>query len=96
MNTLYDYPQNKPRIRVMHNRQPVWVNEIGGYMLNFRGRVEKPSIKNCIMEEVINGPHVIVFGKVNENKFNFDISSRISAYIAFAVALSSFDSRLMC
>ena len=65
-------------------------------MLNFRGRVEKPSIKNFIMEEVINGPDVIVFGKVNENKFNFDISSRISAYIAFAVALSSFDSRLMC
>ena len=79
----------------MHNRQPVWVNEIGGYMLNFRGRVEKPSIKNFIMEEITNGPDVIVFGKLNENKFNFDVSSRISTYIAFAIALSSFDSRLM-
>lgn len=48
------------------------------------------------MEEVTNGPDVILFGKVNENKFNFDVSSRISIYVAFAVALSSFDSRLMC
>lgn len=65
-------------------------------MLNFRGRVERPSIKNFILEEGINGADVVLFGKVNDNKFNFDISSRISTYIAFALALSSFDSRLMC
>jgi tubby-related protein 1 len=65
-------------------------------MLNFRGRVERPSIKNFILEESVNGPDVVLFGKVNDNKFNFDVSSRISAYIAFALALSSFDSRLMC
>lgn len=85
---------------MLHNRQPVWIKEIngnsGGYMLNFKGRVERPSIKNFILEETLNGPDVLLFGKVNENKFTIDVSSRISVFIGFAVALSSFDSRLMC
>ncbi len=50
LNVLADYPENKEKIRVLRNRQPVWMREIGGYMLNFRGRVERPSIKNFILE----------------------------------------------
>lgn len=38
----------------------------------------------------------MIFGKVNESKFNLDMAHPISPVIAFAVALSSFDSRIMC
>ena len=65
-------------------------------MLNFRGRVEKASIKNFILEEQEGGPEVLMFGKVTESKFNIDMSPPLSPYIAFAVALSSFDTRIMC
>lgn len=50
LNILYDKEDNKEKIRLLKNRAPVWVKEISGYMLNFRGRVEKPSIKNFILE----------------------------------------------
>lgn len=39
LHTLYEAPENRDKIRELHNRQPVWMSEIGGYMLNFRGRV---------------------------------------------------------
>ena len=65
-------------------------------MLNFKGRVEVASIKNFILEEEAIGKEVVLFGKVNDSKFNFDMGHPISPLIAFAVALSSFDSRIMC
>ena len=65
-------------------------------MLNFRGRVQTASIKNFILEETLEGPELMLFGKVNENQFNLDMMSSISPLIAFGIALSSFDSRIMC
>jgi tubby-related protein 1 len=38
----------------------------------------------------------MIFGKVNESKFNLDMAYPISPLIAFGIALSSFDSRIMC
>lgn len=38
----------------------------------------------------------MLFGRVSDEKFNVDIYSNISTFIGFAIALSSFDSRLMC
>ena len=65
-------------------------------MLNFRGRVQTPSIKNFILETKEGGEELIIFGKVNESKFNLDMMNPISPLIAFGIALSSFDSRIMC
>lgn len=66
-------------------------------MLNFRGRVGRPSIKNFILEEVNESNHeVLLFGKASDSKFNMDISGPLSPMIGFAIALSSFDSRIMC
>jgi len=65
-------------------------------MLNFKGRVEAASIKNFILEDRLNGPETMIFGKVTDSKFNLDMAYPISPIIAFAVALSSFDSRIMC
>jgi hypothetical protein len=37
----------------------------------------------------------MLFGKVNENLFNADLSGPISIFICFAIALSSFDTRII-
>ena len=39
---------------------------------------------------------MVLFGKKTENTFNLDVASPASLYVAFAVALSAFDSRFMC
>jgi hypothetical protein len=36
-----------------------------------------------------------MFGKVDDCKFNIEISDPLSALVGFAVALASFDSRLL-
>ena len=38
----------------------------------------------------------MLFGKVNDEKFNLDMICPICPLIAFGIALSSFDSRIMC
>ena len=96
LHTLFESHQNKSKILAYSNRKPQWIEHLGGYMLNFRGRVQTASIKNFILEETLEGPELMLFGKVNENQFNLDMMSSISPLIAFGIALSSFDSRIMC
>ena len=96
LSTLFESVINRDKIRMYNNRQPQWVEQLGGYMLNFRGRVEVASIKNFILEDKPDGSELVVFGKVNDAKFNLDMMCPISPLIAFGIALSSFDSRIMC
>jgi hypothetical protein len=37
----------------------------------------------------------MLFGKQTDNNFNLDASSGLSPFIAFAVAIASFDNRLI-
>lgn len=94
--SLYEHPENRNKIVIYHNRKPQWMENMGGYMLNFKGRVECASIKNFILEAETDGHELVLFGKVNDNKFNLDMAHPLSPLVAFAVALSSFDSRIMC
>ena len=49
----------------MNNRKPEWNEHIKGFMLNFGGRVKKPSIKNFILEDQDDHNLVrLVFGKI--------------------------------
>jgi tubby and related proteins len=93
---LFEHPENRDKIDMLHNRKPKWIEQLGGYMLNFKGRVEVASIKNFILEDQVDGPDIMLFGKVNDSKFNLDMSTLITPLIAFGIALSSFDSRIMC
>ena len=38
----------------------------------------------------------MMFGRKDKDEFVLDISDKISPYVAFAVVLSAFDSRIMC
>ena len=96
LHTLFESPQNKSKILAYSNRKPQWIEHLGGHMLNFRGRVQTASSKNFMLQETLEGAELMLFGKVNDNQFNLDMMSHISPFVAFGIALSSFDSRIMC
>jgi len=69
------YEKNKlDNIWVFKNKEPRWNDRLSAYVLNFKGRVNQPSIKNFQLmlsgdtkEEVC-----FQFGKVSDNEFNLD------------------------
>ncbi|XP_034019399.1 tubby-related protein 3 isoform X2 [Thalassophryne amazonica] len=81
----------------LHNKAPVWNDDTQSYVLNFHGRVTQASVKNFqIVHD--NDPDYIVmqFGRVAEDVFTLDYSHPMCALQAFAIGLSSFDSKLAC
>lgn len=88
---------NMENISVLHNKAPSWNEETQSYVLNFHGRVTQASVKNF---QIINAddPERIVmqFGRVAEDVFTMDFSYPLCALQAFAICLSSFDSKLAC
>ncbi|XP_009001666.1 tubby-related protein 3 isoform X1 [Callithrix jacchus] len=81
----------------LHNKAPVWNSDTQSYVLNFRGRVTQASVKNFQIVHK-NDPDYIVmqFGRVADDVFTLDYSYPLCAVQAFAVGLSSFDSKLAC
>ncbi|XP_062838094.1 tubby-related protein 3 isoform X1 [Anolis carolinensis] len=81
----------------LHNKAPIWNDDTQSYVLNFHGRVTQASVKNFqIVHE--NDPDYIVmqFGRVAEDIFTLDFNYPMCALQAFAIGLSSFDSKLAC
>ncbi|XP_056132253.1 tubby-related protein 3 isoform X4 [Lampris incognitus] len=81
----------------LHNKAPVWNDDTQSYVLNFHGRVTQASVKNFqIVHD--NDPEYIVmqFGRVAEDIFTLDYNYPMCALQAFAIGLSSFDSKLAC
>ncbi|XP_067606135.1 tubby protein homolog isoform X3 [Pseudorca crassidens] len=97
--TLLSRWQNKntETIIELQNKTPVWNDDTQSYVLNFHGRVTQASVKNF---QIIHGndPDYIVmqFGRVAEDVFTMDYNYPLCALQAFAIALSSFDSKLAC
>ncbi|XP_054854642.1 tubby-related protein 3 [Eublepharis macularius] len=89
--------KNLDNLIELHNKAPVWNDDTQSYVLNFHGRVTQASVKNFqIVHE--NDPDYIVmqFGRVAEDVFTLDFNYPLCALQAFAVGLSSFDSKLAC
>jgi len=63
LDNLYEFEDNKGKIFKFSNRKPVYSAAIEGYILNFSGRVQLPSIKNFILEDVIAHREALMFGK---------------------------------
>ncbi|XP_061739423.1 tubby protein homolog isoform X2 [Nerophis ophidion] len=88
---------NTESVIELHNKTPVWNDDTQSYVLNFHGRVTQASVKNFqIIHD--NDPDYIVmqFGRVAEDVFTMDYNYPMCALQAFAIALSSFDSKLAC
>lgn len=97
LNILYKNPHNKHKIFLLRNRKPEYRKQMNGYMLNFKGRVSKASVKNFILQK-IDDPlnQVMIFGKFQDQKYHMDISYPLSPCVAFGVVLSTFDSKFFC
>ncbi|XP_052619834.1 tubby-like F-box protein 3 [Lactuca sativa] len=91
---------SETKLLMLKNKAPRWHEQLQCWCLNFNGRVTVASVKNfqlvaCSGEE--NGEDVIVqFGKVGKDAFTMDYQYPISAFQAFAICLSSFDTKIAC
>eukprot|EP00051_Salpingoeca_urceolata_P005778 m.77062 g.77062 ORF g.77062 m.77062 type:complete len:425 (+) comp14535_c0_seq3:79-1353(+) len=82
---------------VLGNKEPQWNEETGSYVLNFYGRVKMASVKNFQIVHKSDLDYIVMqFGRVDQQAFTMDYQYPMSAVQAFALALSSFDSKLAC
>ncbi|CAH9061676.1 unnamed protein product [Cuscuta epithymum] len=88
---------------VLRNKNPRWHEQLQCWCLNFHGRVTVASVKNfqLVAASPENGapPHekvILQFGKVAKDVYTMDFRYPLSAFLAFAICLSSFDTKIAC
>ncbi|XP_012698382.1 tubby-like F-box protein 6 isoform X2 [Setaria italica] len=89
---------------VLKNKSPRWHEQLQCWCLNFRGRVTVASVKNFqLVASEDNGSGnqendkvILQFGKIGKDLFTMDYRYPISAFQAFAICLSSFDTKIAC
>ncbi|GAA0140535.1 scaffold/adaptor protein [Lithospermum erythrorhizon] len=97
-------PTPKDEMLVLKNKAPRWHEQLQCWCLNFNGRVTVASVKNfqlvASMENETGGQEhenvILQFGKVGKDVFTMDYQYPISAFQAFAICLSSFDTKIAC
>ena len=81
----------------MINKPPRWNESVGAYVLNFHGRVTMASVKNFqLVDPDEQGEVLLQFGRTDTHSFNMDLRWPLSPLQAFAITLSSFDSKIAC
>jgi len=79
------------------NKPPRWNEQVGAYVLNFNGRVTMASVKNFqLVDPDEQNTVVLQFGRVGKDDFTMDLQWPMSPFQAFAITLSSFDSKIAC
>ncbi|KAF8404427.1 hypothetical protein HHK36_009312 [Tetracentron sinense] len=107
-----DDEDGKERPLVLRNKAPRWHEQLQCWCLNFRGRVTVASVKNFQLiaatlpatgapapSQPTPPDHdkiILQFGKVGKDMFTMDYRYPLSAFQAFAICLSSFDTKLAC
>lgn len=82
---------------MFENRQPKWNEDLGSYVLNFNKRVNLASVKNFQLVKPNNEEEIFLqFGKSSNDEFIMDVQWPMSLFQAFAICLSSFDSKIAC
>jgi len=79
------------------NKPPRWNEQVNAYVLNFNGRVTMASVKNFqLVDPDEHNIVVLQFGRVGKDEFTMDMHYPICPLQAFAITLSSFDSKIAC
>ncbi|KAM0954305.1 putative transcription factor TUBBY family [Dioscorea sansibarensis] len=91
----------KDEMLVLKNKSPRWHDQLQCWCLNFRGRVTVASVKNFQLVASDSAGQeqdmvLLQFGKVGKDLFTMDYQYPISAFQAFGICLSSFDTKLAC
>ncbi|QCD76501.1 tubby-like F-box protein 8 [Vigna unguiculata] len=110
--SILDDDDGKLRPLVLKNKPPRWHEQLQCWCLNFRGRVTVASVKNfqliAATQPAAGAPTpsqpappehdkiILQFGKVGKDMFTMDYRYPLSAFQAFAICLSSFDTKLAC
>ncbi|PRQ34106.1 putative transcription factor TUBBY family [Rosa chinensis] len=90
---------------VLRSKAPRWLEQLQRWCLNFNRRVTEASVKNFqLVASPENGvaadpEHenvILECGKVGKDVFTMDYQYPISAFQAFAICLSSIDSKIAC
>ena len=81
----------------MINKPPRWNDQVGAYVLNFNGRVTMASVKNFqLVDPEEQNVVILQFGRVGKDEFTMDLQWPMSPLQAFAITMSSFDSKFAC
>ncbi|KAF0701088.1 Aste57867_8385 [Aphanomyces stellatus] len=89
--------QDHTNLTYLINKPPRWNDQVGAYVLNFNGRVTMASVKNFQLVTPEDQETVILqFGRVGKELFTMDFRAPLCPFQAFAITLSSFDSKLAC
>ncbi|KAL5857202.1 hypothetical protein ACOSQ3_004660 [Xanthoceras sorbifolium] len=107
-----DDEDGKMRPLVLKNKAPRWQEQLQCWCLNFQGCVTVTSVKNfqliAATQPAAGAPTpsqpappvhdkiILQFGKVGKDMFTMDYRYPLSAFQAFAICLSSFDTKLAC
>ncbi|EEF52593.1 tubby-like F-box protein 5 [Ricinus communis] len=91
---------------VLKNKAPRWHEQLQCWCLNFKGRVTVASVKNFQLVAAIDPSQnvpaeeqekvILQFGKIGKDIFTMDYRYPLSAFQAFAICLSSFDTKPAC
>ncbi|KAK4368063.1 hypothetical protein RND71_011855 [Anisodus tanguticus] len=91
---------------VLKNKAPRWHEQLQCWCLNFKGRVTVASVKNFQLVAAVDPSHnvpvaeqervILQFGKIGKDIFTMDYRYPVSAFQAFAICLSSFDTKPAC
>ncbi|XP_071701752.1 tubby-like F-box protein 5 isoform X2 [Rutidosis leptorrhynchoides] len=91
---------------MLKNKAPRWHEQLQCWCLNFKGRVTVASVKNFQLVASVDSSHnvsvaeqdkvILQFGKIGKDIFTMDYRYPLSAYQAFAICLSSFDTKPAC
>ena len=80
----------------LQNRPPWWNIELGAFVLNFGGRVSVASVKNFQLCDRSDQDHIMLqFGRIQgRHSFTMDFQFPLTPVQAFAIAISSLQSRI--
>ncbi|KAL5558023.1 hypothetical protein UlMin_034234 [Ulmus minor] len=91
---------------VLKNKAPRWHEQLQCWCLNFKGRVTVASVKNFQLVAAAEPSQnisaaeqekvILQFGKIGKDIFTMDYRYPLSAFQAFAICLSSFDTKPAC
>lgn len=91
---------------VLKNKSPRWHEQLQCWCLNFRGRVTVASVKNFQLVAAVDPSHnvsaeqqdrvILQFGKIGKDIFTMDYRYPLSCFQAFAICLSTFDTKPAC
>nr|AAP40448.1 putative F-box containing tubby family protein [Arabidopsis thaliana] len=110
ITTDKEIPDNSPSLRdqplVLKNKSPRWHEQLQCWCLNFKGRVTVASVKNFqLVAEIdasLDAPPeehervILQFVKIGKDIFTMDYRYPLSAFQAFAICISSFDTKPAC